>query len=227
MGKTLSTIFILMAVVQNTLIGKASGSVGGSTFSSWKGKNILKAKATEVANPQKPKQMARRAVFTTLVAWYRLLSSVIIVGFTELAVGMSTFNAFTSENIKNAYNWSDKENPVFIPASFKISKGSISATAIATAVIDDSDNNAVVTWVKTPLLPGQALIDPAIIAIYNLTLTDWLFPITAATRTAETLTVTIPATWVSTNECYVYLGFTNIEGTKAADSAYKNAVIQV
>jgi hypothetical protein len=52
-----------------------------------------------------------------------------------------------------------------------------------------------------------------------------LFPSTAATRTAETLSIVIPATWVATNECYCYLGFVNVEGTKAADSAYKNAVI--
>lgn len=33
-----------MARVQNTLIGRASGSVGGATFTTWKGINVLKSK---------------------------------------------------------------------------------------------------------------------------------------------------------------------------------------
>src|SRR5574344_1175407 len=99
-----------MAIVQNTLIGKASGSVGGTTFTSWKGKNVLKSKPAQVANPRTAAQTAQRTKFIGAVASYRQMAPVVQQGFAGLAVGKSAYNAYASENIKNGSLSSDVVN---------------------------------------------------------------------------------------------------------------------
>ena len=64
-----------MARVQNTLIGKSSGSVGGATFSTWKGINVLKSKAITVANPKTVGQLTQRNRMTLMVSIFRLIAS--------------------------------------------------------------------------------------------------------------------------------------------------------
>jgi hypothetical protein len=60
-------------IVLSALIQDIRGSVAGSTFSAWKGKNYLKNKSVTIANPQTAKQMAMRGAFGTSVSSWRAL----------------------------------------------------------------------------------------------------------------------------------------------------------
>jgi hypothetical protein len=211
-----------MAIVQNTLIGKSSGSVGGTTFTTWKGKNVLKSKAVVVANPRKPKQVARRDVFTTLLSWFRLIASVVNVGFIEMAKGMSSYNAFMSYNLLYGWDWTDLEDPVYTPDAFIISKGSIASTPITTVVADISDGTVEFTFPTTATLPGQSLTDLVICAARNGDKDVWTCAVSSTARSTGTYALTLPAGTENGDTIECYLGFINIEGTKASDSYFEH-----
>lgn len=95
-----------MAIVQNTLIGRASGSVGNATFSQWKGLNILKQKPSIVANPRSAQQQSNRSRFVALMQMALLMRPVATIGFKEYANRMSWMNKFMSTNTQsNLFEW--------------------------------------------------------------------------------------------------------------------------
>ena len=55
-----------MTKVQNPIIGRAKGSAGGMTFSKNYDKNVMRAKAFEVNNPNTQAQQTQRGFFTEL-----------------------------------------------------------------------------------------------------------------------------------------------------------------
>lgn len=95
-----------MAIVQNTLIGRASGRVGNAVFSQWKDKNILKQKPEIVANPRSAQQQSNRARFVALMQLGLLLRPVLQIGFKEYSHKMSWLNKFMSTNTgSNLFEW--------------------------------------------------------------------------------------------------------------------------
>ncbi len=87
-----------MAVVQNTLIGRARGRVGNVVFSTHKGQNILKQKPEIVANPRTASQQLARARFTALLAIGLLLRPILPIGFRQFGGQVSWLNKFMSMN---------------------------------------------------------------------------------------------------------------------------------
>ena len=90
-----------MAVVQNTLIGRARGRVGNVVFSTHKGQNILKQKPEIVANPRTASQQLARARFTALLAIGLLLKPILPIGFRQFGGRVSWLNKFMSMNSNN------------------------------------------------------------------------------------------------------------------------------
>jgi hypothetical protein len=209
-----------MAKVANPLIGKTSGSIGGVTFSSWKGVNVAKSKPTVVANPQSDAQVAQRAAFSLLVSLYRAMVSILVIGFKELAIKKSEFNAFVSQNLKNAFDLSSPPTATFVPASFMISKGTITDTPITSVVADVSDGDITFTYPTTATAPGQSATDKPVMAVYNATKEEWTNGVGTATRADGTDTLAIPATWEDADVIHSYLGFVNAAGDAASDSVY-------
>lgn len=207
-----------MAVVTNPLIGRASGSMGGATFSTWKGKNVLKDKATSVANPNTDAQQAQRSAFTQMVRAFRGMPSVIKAGFKKLAVGMSEFNAFARAILDIAFDVSVPPTATIVPANILISKGTITSSALTTAVADRSLNNVTVTFPTTASQPGQSVSDIALVAAYNETLSLWIGAVTGSLRSGGTATITLPAEWLTGNDVTIYLGFYNTLSAESSDS---------
>lgn len=209
-----------MAKVANVLIGKASGSVGGTTFSSWKGINVLKSKPVIVANPQTDAQTAQRVAFAFIVAVFRIMVGVLQLGFKEMAVKMSAFNAYSSHNLKAAMDLSSPPTATFVPANFKISKGTISDTVIGGVAADKSDGTVVFTYANTANLPGQSATDKPVIAVYNEDKDEWTSKVETAVRTTGAGSIAIPSTWVAGDTLHLYVGFVDAAGAKASDSVY-------
>lgn len=92
-----------MAVVQNTLIGRARGRVGNVVFSTHKGQNILKQKPEIVANPRTASQQAARARFTALLAFGLLLRPILAIGFRQFGGQVSWLNKFMSVNALSGF----------------------------------------------------------------------------------------------------------------------------
>jgi hypothetical protein len=214
-----------MAVVSNPLIGRTKQSMGNATFSSWKGINVLKNKATSVANPKSDAQVQQRSAFSQIVSAFRQMPAAIRAGFKKLAVKKSEFNAFMSSSLDQAFNFATPGIALLIPANVLISKGTIASTGILTGVADVSLATIVATWSHAVLQPGQSVSDVAIISAYNSTLDDWTGGVTAAPRSADTGSIAIPGSWVAGNAVTIYLGFSNTLSGESADSANVTNVV--
>jgi hypothetical protein len=216
-----------MAVVQNTLIGSSRGKVGGTVFTKQFGKNVLKSKPLSVANPNTPKQQDQRASLTKTVALYRSISAVINQTFKSQAVGMSAFNAFTSKAKLNAFTYSGDGNPVFVPGSLLISKGTISPVAATGKEITIPAKSVSVNFPSTLSDASQASTDKVVIGLYNATKGTIRASVTNAMRSAGTATATFDNVDLSTDAYHVYLAFLASDGSKASDSvAYADATIE-
>lgn len=217
---------IARAIVSNPLIGRAKQSMGGATFTSWKGKNVLKNKATSVANPKTDKQLQQRDAFSQMVAAFRQAPGAIKAGFKKQAVGMSEFNAFMKYNVPSAFDMSAPPAATFDPALASTGKGTINPVAITTAIVDKSDLTATVTFPPAASQPGQSASDLAIITAYNITKEDWTGGVTTDLRSSGTAQIAIPGEWEVGDETYVYLSFKNELSAESSDSTYETATIQ-
>lgn len=89
-----------MAVTQNPIIGRARGSVATTTFTTWKGLNVIKAKPIAVANPSTAGQVQQRGRIRFLSRLGSRVASVVRRNFAVLAVGKTAFNAFSQLNFQ-------------------------------------------------------------------------------------------------------------------------------
>lgn len=213
-----------MARVQNTLIGKSSGSVGGATFSTWKGINVLKSKAIVVANPKTQLQRDQRNRMSLLVAMFRGVAGAIDIGFSKLAVGKSAYNAFIQANLLAA-NFSGAAPAMsLVFADLLTSKGTVGATPIASVTGTNASANVPITWSATPVPTGGSVDDIAVAAIYNATQDNWGYVASAARSTATT-TVIMPTSVVTADVLHAYLFFRNPVTSEVSDSVYSNDTV--
>jgi hypothetical protein len=115
-----------MAITQNFLIGRTRKSAGGATFSTYKGLNIVKAKAVSVANPRTQGQVQNRNTIKELVAEFRRFPNVIRKAFAEAPNPISEFNQFVRENYQSAKAAVLAGNIKFDLSLFVGSKGTLS-----------------------------------------------------------------------------------------------------
>lgn len=140
-----------MAVVQNTLIGRARGRVGNAVFRTHKGQNIVSQKAEVVANPRTALQQSNRARFTALLAIGRLLRPLIVIGFKEYSGSMSWLNKFMSTNTQSDLLIWDAGATEWIPnnQNLVIAEGSLQQNPFNIAAITNAGFS--IEWDATPV----------------------------------------------------------------------------
>ena len=209
-----------MARVQNTLIGKSSGSVGGATFSTWKGINVLKSKAISVSNPKTDAQKLQRSRLTIMVALYRICAEIVTLGFKTLAIGKSEYNAFMSDNIQSATAPATADSAEFVPAQLKLSKGTIGTIPILTMVGTDSSADVDFTWndALTPI--GSSPGDTAIFAVYNATKDEWGFDTGLDVRSSGGASTAMPSNVATSDVLHGYMFFESASSEEVSDSVY-------
>ena len=116
--------FKTMAIVQNTLIGRSQNKVGGTVFSTWKGKNVLKSKPLTVANPQTDGQQAQRSKMRQLVDNFRFMLAIIRVSFIEVSAGSTEWASFMKYNLRNAFTVSGAA-ATMLPDNLTFSRGTL------------------------------------------------------------------------------------------------------
>jgi hypothetical protein len=87
-----------MSKVQNPLIGRSSGSIGNSTFSTWKGLNCVRTKPEKVKNPNTSAQQDVRSTFKAVAQFYVIFAAVIDSFFRKAAKRMTASNMFVKLN---------------------------------------------------------------------------------------------------------------------------------
>lgn len=212
-----------MTVVQNVLIGRSKQKIGNAVFTTWKGINVLKSKPITVENPNTINQQMRRTALSDIVGFYRAISNVVTVGWKELAIGKSEYNAFVSYNLKNAIDYSAPPAATSIPANGVISKGTIMKQNITSATATGATDTIVVNWSAAVLQPGQAATDKALLVVVNETAGTYDSFVTSVSRSANTLSQVLTNPVTAADVMSIYLGFYNPTTYKAGDSDYISA----
>lgn len=136
-----------MALVQNVLIGKAAGSVGNATFTTWKGKNVLKSKSTNNYSDPTQEQLNNNSKFSVMTAFARSILVYIQAGFKAMAVGKSEYNAFTQENPYSVTVTGAPGSYLVDTENIKVSKGPEFQEGIATATkTANGANQITIEW---------------------------------------------------------------------------------
>lgn len=210
-----------MAKVQNTLIGRASGSVGGATFTTWKGINVLKSKPESVANPKTLGQRSQRSRMSVMVAIYRLLASIITVGFKTRAIGKSAYNAFVSQNIVNATTVDNTGGAFINYPELKFSLGTIGAIPIASIVVNPSSTVATVAWDNSLAPVGSNPDDIAFGVLYNANTKKWVQSVNS-TRAVGSITFQLDTQIIDGDDFHCYLAFKSADDADTSDSVYQS-----
>lgn len=212
---------IIAVVVQNPIIGRSRQSMGNNTFTTYKGLNVLKTKPFSVANPRSAAQVAQREALATLVAAYRLMKTLLNLGFKQAVNPLSPYNFFMKENLPIAVNTSTPGSPEIIYGSFKVAKGTLPNTAITSAVADESDNLITVNWPTALSSPDFSNTDKAHVLAINENTGDIVAQWTLGTnRSGGTVAITATGAFSAGDDIAIYLFFVSADGTQVSDSQY-------
>lgn len=214
-----------MAVTQNTLIGRSRGSVGGVTFSKWKGLNVIKSKPEQVENPQTIAQQTQRNRLALMVLLYRKAPALLQVGFKELAINQSEYNAFVSENIMSATQVGTPPAVDLVPAALQVSKGPLSQTPIDTMGATAGAPDVTFNFPTSPIAPDQAASDLAYAIVINNTTGEVGQNLGVDLRSDGTTTVSLGDNLASGDDLDCYLFFKEDGADRVSDSVYANVVV--
>lgn len=213
-----------MARVQNTLIGRSSGSVGGATFTTWKGINVLKSKPISVANPKTLGQRQQRNRFALLVMIYRLIAGAVKIGYADMAIMMSAYNAFMSENVISATTVNLDGSADLVPSSLKVSKGTIGVTPISLVDLIAGSLDVFVAFPVTIPVGGASNDIPYVVA-YNETQDIWCYGNTNILRSDAETTASFLTELVSGDNIHTWLFFKSEDDNDTSDSFYSQNLV--
>ena len=209
-----------MARVQNVLIGRASGSVGNATFSTWKGINVLKAKPESVAQPNTPAQQGQKNRMTLIVSVYRLIAAIILFGYKEQAIKKSEYNAFVSDNIMDAISLDSSQVASLDFPLLKVSKGTIGDTAITGNSTTVQQRIVTIDWDDTLTPVGGAQTDIAYLAVYDVTNGVWYLSDGTDLRSDGTVSTGVMGNVALNQDYEAYLFFYAAAGGSSSDSVH-------
>lgn len=211
-----------MSIPQNTLIGKTRRSIGNVTFSTWKGINIMKSKPITVANPRTDKQQQQRDAQKQMVFLARNISAAIKLGFNQLAIGMSAYNAFLSYNLKNAFDMSQPPVATLDPLKLLVSKGTIASTPIVNIVATAGEMGGTITMQGGALQPGQSLSDQLCLVFIDWNSFNYSTVINLGTRAQNGHTFSLSTSFNYGTEIIVYAFYVSADGKRSSTSVWNS-----
>lgn len=208
-----------MAVVQNPVIGRARNKMGNVIFQKWKDKNVMRSAPLQVHNPNTFLQVRQRQRMKIAVEMYRPAGQAVKAGFIEQAIGMSEYNAFTSNVLLHATPIIG-QNPELDPDQLLYAKGSLPQTPSLAAAEGTSPDEVDLSWSASPLQPGHSNEDKLYVVVYNEDSGDVFQGLAIAERGDESETFVIPVAPESSDKIHVYAFFVSENGRKSSDSQH-------
>ncbi|MBO7618539.1 MAG: hypothetical protein J6T22_15235 [Bacteroidales bacterium] len=137
----------------NMLLGHARGKVGSLVFSRSNGKQVVRAKADVVKNPQTEAQMIQRIFLNTIAQAYSNMSAIADHSFEGLQKGQASMSYFMKKNLKalrervaneiaagsfyyEIFEFSPLGTDILVPNNYVISKGTLPKVAVVDASAD-------------------------------------------------------------------------------------------
>lgn len=202
-----------MAVIKRGILGGFSNKIGNVVGTSWKGIAVMKSLPLSVANPRTTGQVNQRTNFAGISKIGSVLLATIVKPLWDrFAQEESGYNAFVRANIGTM-----QDGVIFLAEQFKISEGKMAAVNPSTASLNNTTNNAVITW--STALPDAfaAASDKVYVVITGGSAEDTRGYATSAVRSAGTVTVVYPYDPPATG-LVGYLAFARADGTVVSDT---------
>lgn len=216
-----------MAILQNTLIGRASGSIGGVTFSTWKGLNVGKSKPVSVANPDTDPQKAQRSALAQLVAIFRQVVGGVDLGFKKLAVHQSAYNAWMSYNLKNAVSKAGAVATI-LKQDLLFAKGTVGVVVFTSRAATVSTEDITLAWDASDIPVGGSATDEVSLVVINGTsgIALYLPALSGQIRSSGTAEFAVPSDFMTTgNSLTIYPFFRNPITGDVSDSYHYNVTV--
>lgn len=198
-------------------LGKITQSSGGVTFSTWKGINVMKAKAESVANPNTTGQQESRTKFKGIVFYARQILGALNITLKSAAVKKSQYNVFVGENV----NFLQPENGQFDEtqaASCVLSKGTLQG--LLNPVLDTiTTTTTTITWDSSGYYPSTSMSDNVRVYAYNNNLDTFYYLGGSFIRSAGTAAFTNPSEWGSGESIYIW-ALANDSTNNASNNQY-------
>ncbi len=190
-------------IVQNPIIGRASGLCGGLVFSTLHGANIVKSKPPSRPNDPSDAQLAVQEKFQLAIIFLKLLLSVVQIGWKSSAKGMSEYAAALSYFLKNSITGALGSFTVDFP-NVILSQGPILVPPPVTEVSDDShDGFCIIIEDNSDALYGLST-DPLKIIVFNPSKSAYVVGTGLfagendnATRAGGTIGALLPNSWIT------------------------------
>lgn len=138
-----------MARINNGVLGRVSGKIGGVVGGSWKGQNYLRTLVIP-ANPNSEGQQEVRGKMRTIVFYAKqILSPIINYLWDPFQVKMSGFNAFVKANMLSMSSESDWSH-------FIATQGSLEIAQFEIAGYNAGNGNLHLTWTDAIMSNGES-----------------------------------------------------------------------
>ncbi len=206
-----------MAIVQNPITGRTRGKFASAVFSKQFGKNTMRSKPIQVANPRTQLQKEQRAKFALMVELSRMFLPFLKTSYKQSAVGMSEFNMFMKSNIKNVISGTYPDYAIDF-SELQVSKGSLTGADMASAAAAAGSKINVIWNDNTGMADAQDS-DKVMALVINPEKGTAFSSIAEKTRADEALEINLPADWVG-DDVYAYLVFKAADTIKTSNSSF-------
>ena len=196
-----------MTKVQNPIIGRSRGSAGGMTFSKSLGKNIMRAKAFEVANPKTAAQTTQRNFFTQVSEMIQNFNPEQLRAlFPKMPKGITRRNAlFRQVSQENETVASVKK----VKTTDILSLGNAPMMQMGTTTATISNGVVSVELDATLKANTDVKDNYFVVVVVNDTKAQMVFPASNEKVETGTLDVSVPTTWENTDTVHAIPLITN------------------
>lgn len=205
-----------MAISQNPMTGKMSGTMGNFVTSSLGSKNIVRAKAFGSRDANSEAQQMQRGGFKLIGQLFSMLGSIPEEGFVQRDSETSVFAAFMAVNLKSAIDKSGTE------AAVDYSKLVVANGTMAPLIVKSASFSAEGVRIGyKPSLKNQVNRSTDIMVALALTRTGELWIERQPRGEDAEATILIPMEGVVADDILgVYLFATRADGSKVTKSVY-------
>lgn len=186
--------------VQNPIIGRARGSAGGMTFCKNYDKNVARAKAFEVSNPNTAAQQNQRTFFSQVSAFTAMVSEEVMRAlFPQKPKAMSRRNALSKQIAEDKTTVAGQK---VIDYANIDTLGNASTMDFGTTTCVNNAGQITVGLDASVKALTQYADNYMMCAVINETHGDICFPETNVNVETGSLTFTAPSNWLTTDSIH-------------------------
>jgi hypothetical protein len=209
-----------MAQIKQGALGNVSGKIGNISFSTWKEKTVVKERPSKSKKPASQKQLEQRLKMATANQFMRTIKEVITLGYRDLTVKMTGYNAAVRNLLKNALSGNYPDYSIDY-SLVQICRGEIRQIFKPTAASAKTDT-VTFTWTTASGVGKSRPGDKAILVAYCEAMKVSAYTVEGTARSAGTADLELPG--FSGQTVHTWVAFISEDGSDVSDSVYAGKV---